>query len=202
MCPCLAKFDHADKRLRNTVGTGDIHLRAPIRSNFYDLISRKFGCRSIFSALVVWLQGGAGAQDSAVTLSARLASFGHFVGHVVGIGAEKKMIRVDARPDITAMKNLQAGRNRPILHFPRPDVSISLDCLEAKSPVTVTKGSLPQATPRRVGLGIKLQTLGKRHVVRDAFSCIILGRHGYSPIVVDAQSRVGVISAARLAMVA
>ncbi len=133
--------------------------------------------------------------------SLRLSAFGNLIGHVVGIRAEEKAIDLDAGRSIAFVKHAQSVGDRAVRINPRPNVRVLFDVLVSQPSIAAAKCSLPKPASAWMRLGVKIKPLAQRHIVRDGFSGIVLGRHDrYSPTVLLEPVRR--FNVARLAIIA
>jgi len=129
-----------------------------------------------------------------------------FILSIINVRSDHKVIGVDATRNIAGMPHHHSIRNRfAIGAFPCPDMRGSL--LSEKSQHSIWKifrflCAPPKNTPRRIWRRIKGQSFHKSHLVMNANTTIFGHSFNRSGLAVASQSRVGVISAARLAMVA
>jgi hypothetical protein len=97
-----------------------------------------------------------------------MSLLGDLVRHVFFLGAEKKMVGIDAGPHIAAMADQQSGGDRSAIHRPRRPVRLPAMPLERE--ISIAVGRAAAGPEDAAGLGITntavLQALLQRPVAR------------------------------------
>jgi hypothetical protein len=151
MFPVLSANDSANMLIRNPEffrGSCKSHILREVNlANFNHFQFGQF-CRSIFFSTIY----GFWMRVCSISFSESVSSFFISVGHIFGIGAEKKMVRINARRIIAFVKNPKAVWNCPIVNCPRNPVSHRLFKLEEKLTVTLPRfSSYPHPTRPKFG---------------------------------------------------
>lgn len=132
MSPYLSSLNATNCALPDSVVCSDYYLSARICTNSDDVGFGQFG---------LWVQ---------FTAAVFMATLYHLVGHVVQVGAEKQMVRIDACADIASMKNAHpvissALWNRSIRQLPSDSLSRLQFPVESKMTVSAAaERSCPQ----------------------------------------------------------
>src|SRR5271166_3333772 len=139
MRPSFSPFDAADLCLADAVLNRDFLLRADVPADSTDLLLGQLGL-AVFDA----------------PLSC-LAAFCVSVGHVIGVSAEKHVIRSDAGPDIAVVADAEALGDGAVVEFPSEAVGFNRRAVHFELPVAVgERASQPlPASVRLANLGPK-----------------------------------------------
>lgn len=182
MSPANALLDLPYKGFRDAILYGDVGVATRIISDCEYLLIRKLGlvvCRAV------------------AFLCATLCVH---IGDIIRLRPKKQMAGVHAEGVVTLMQNVQAVWNISPLGQPRHSMREPIFPTPKETPIAAPFIGFPKKTAR-VWLwnAAGVQTLDKG---RAAFEMIKSHSFKCSAVAFASQSRVGVISAARLAMVA
>ncbi len=134
MLPNLATFDEADKRPAYVVSRCNLTMGSGRIANAQNSKIGKLGRRTSLAA-----------RFYGVNFSARITPLGDHVRHVVGLGAEKQMVRVDAQANVALVADEQTWRDWPVGYFPSGAMCVSLNAAIPQYAIAIfPNGACPQ----------------------------------------------------------
>lgn len=115
-----------------------------------------------------------GAQSFPHRTALHSAPLHRLIRNVIGVGAQEKMIGVDAVPYVAFVQDLHPIRNRAVRNLPRPAMSCRRSPAKHQPPVPalIAMAAPKNAARLRVRARVKREPIRQRALARRHFACV------------------------------